>query len=145
MAGSKRSATLADYRKVVKAYEKGTVNHVQIAEATGVDANIAWEIGAAIGARRNGDAQREAYRTKMSTYLERAGVPEDHRAPWEGYIFPEAEAPVQVPEYAGVTVKELRALAKDAGLKGYGKLSRDDLIIALDEANASAAVSEVGR
>jgi hypothetical protein len=97
MARRQRKVTLAEFKAVVKKYESGVTKHVQIAEATGVDPNVAWEIGAAAGFRKNGEAQREAYQEKVSTYLERGGEPEKNRTPWVAYEPPAPKKPTRKP------------------------------------------------
>ena len=66
------------------------------------------------------DARRAAGRSTVDEKEEHMDTPLDH--------------------YAGMSVKQLRAAAKDAGLKSYSKLTKDDLTIAL--ADATFATTE---
>jgi hypothetical protein len=41
------------------------------------------------------------------------------------------ESSLDVPDLDGLTMKKLRAVAKEAGLEGYSKLKRDELVSAI--------------
>jgi hypothetical protein len=73
---AKRTCSTEQFQAIVKAYEAGQQSAPALAEMTGADVNVCYEVGSAIGARRTGDVQREAYQKRVALYLTRTGVDE---------------------------------------------------------------------